>query len=272
MDRSASSLSFWFPKLKAAGLPVPETIMFEFEQEEMEKVFEIFDGKRITEKDIKSFSKSLHDAMNQVGFPCFLRTDYTSNKHRWKDSCFIESEDNSLSHVMNIIEFSEMVDFIGLPWQRWAVREYLPIIPLATCPRYGDMPVCREFRFFVDDGIIRCSHPYWPKEALLQGGLGNSGADEVMEKLNKMPEIQSLAEAAGAACPGSWSIDLLETKKGWYVTDMAEASQSFHWDGCPYSDTEKQEKEVQVDPATLIEKKENPLTSPDNPACSDPES
>lgn len=29
------------------------------------------------------------------------------------------------------------------------------------------------------------------------------------------------------------SVDILDTEKGWFVTDMAEADKSFHWEGCP---------------------------------------
>jgi hypothetical protein len=27
-------------------------------------------------------------------------------------------------------------------------------------------------------------------------------------------------------------VDILETKRGWFVTDMAEAGKSWHWPGC----------------------------------------
>jgi hypothetical protein len=49
-------------------------------------------------------------------------------------------------------------------------------------------------------------------------------------------ELVALAEKAGAAVGGSWSIDILETEKGWYVTDMAEAYKSFHWEDCPMNE------------------------------------
>lgn len=119
------------------------------------------------------------------------------------------------------------------------MREYLPIIPHGICRNYGNMPVCREFRFFVDDGVIRCRHPYWPDHALEQGGLNLTLAK--YNELCRLPDmndglepeaIDRLAEAAGRAVGGSWSIDILETKRGWFVTDMAEAHKSYHWEAC----------------------------------------
>jgi hypothetical protein len=47
-------------------------------------------------------------------------------------------------------------------------------------------------------------------------------------------EPNTFAKAAGCAVGGAWSVDILETKRGWFVTDMAEAEKSFHWPECPY--------------------------------------
>ena len=44
----------------------------------------------------------------------------------------------------------------------------------------------------------------------------------------------ALAEKASRAVGGAWSIDLLETRRGWVLTDMAEAHRSWHdWPDCP---------------------------------------
>ena len=48
-----------------------------------------------------------------------------------------------------------------------------------------------------------------------------------------MAELRNLASAAGKAVGGEWSVDILETRRGWYITDMAEAYKSWHWEGCP---------------------------------------
>ena len=48
-----------------------------------------------------------------------------------------------------------------------------------------------------------------------------------------MAELRNLASAAGKAVGGEWSVDILETRRGWYITDMAEAYKSWHWKDCP---------------------------------------
>lgn len=233
-ERDKTELSYWFPKLEVAGIAVPKTRLVTMPRPAQECVWASFDGKDGTSDQTSSYDNFVCDiriAAEAFGFPCFLRTDHTSAKHSWDNTCFVKAPDDIKRHVFSIVEFSECCGFIGLPYSVWAVREFLPTIPHGTCPNYSNMPVCREFRFFVDDGVMRCAHPYWPLQALNDGGW--SGSDIDFEKMCRWPhELKDLAEAAGRAVGGSWSIDILETRRGWYVTDMAEAEKSFHWGGC----------------------------------------
>jgi hypothetical protein len=168
-----------------------------------------------------------------MGFPCFLRTDHTSGKHNWSRTCFVTDPAKVAHHVFAIAEFSACASLMGIPWDTWVVREFLPIRPLGVCPAYGDMPVCREFRYFVDGGSILCAHPYWPLRALETGGADGIDYDALC-RINIVQDklMQGLAAAAGFAVGGAWSVDILETERGWMVTDMAEAHKSFHWEGC----------------------------------------
>jgi hypothetical protein len=95
-----------------------------------------------------AFFEELRLATLDIGFPCFLRTDHTSAKHSWNETCFVESFSNLGQHVFNIAEFSEIADMIGLPWDTWVVREFLPTIPIGVCERYGNMPVCHRHPTF----------------------------------------------------------------------------------------------------------------------------
>jgi len=228
-----TALSYWFPRIRDAGLPVPDTKILDMPQEAQEAIFAaLFDGKDAG--DIMPFVHRVRGACSLVGYPAFLRTDHTSGKHGWTDTCFVSSPDDVVEHIAAIVEYSEINGMFGeLPWQRWVVREMLPTIPLGVCPQYGDMPVCREFRYFVDGGSVICHHPYWPAEALIQGGADGIDIDE----LNYLSDsdavaLSEIAEKAGNILGGSWSVDLLETKRGWFLTDMAEAHKSWHWPGC----------------------------------------
>jgi hypothetical protein len=244
-EEDKTALSYWFPLLHAAGIPVPKTTISLMPVAAQQCIWAGMDGKEGDEPAaLPAFIEHLKLMAQQVGgYPCFLRTDHTSGKHSWDRTCFVKSADDLLNHVFALAEHSELCDMIGLPWDTWVVREYLPIIPIAHCPRYINMPVCREFRFFVDDGAIRCVHPYWPIEALEEGDAqADADVDAIYAELSKAPadilEISALACQAGAAVGGSWSIDILETERGWFVTDMAEAHKSFHWVGCAHADGE----------------------------------
>jgi hypothetical protein len=231
MDRTA--LSYWFPKLLAAGLPVPKTAILQMPRDAQEEVWAAFDGKEGPAPGaMKTFCDTLCAAMAPMRYPCFLRTDYTSGKHNWKRTCFVPHAASIGAHVFAIAEFSECADIMGLPWDTWAVREFLPTRPLGICPNYGDMPICREFRYFVDGADVKCWHPYWPVEALNVGGAEGIDYDALC-KCDYEAALGDMAAAAGHAVGGAWSVDILETERGWFITDMAEAHKSFHWKGCP---------------------------------------
>lgn len=230
-----TALSYWFPKIQAAGLPVPRTTIVQMPKAAQEDVWAAFDGNE-GPGGMAAFCDMLRAAMEPMGYPCFLRTDHTSGKHNWNRTCFVTDPAKVGAHVFAIAEFSECASLMGMPWNTWVVREFLPTKPLGVCSAYGDMPVCREFRYFVDGADIKCAHPYWPLRALLDGGYDGLGqSDMYVVQPNELDELSILAARAGAAVGGAWSIDILETERGWMVTDMAEAHKSFHWEGCPHA-------------------------------------
>jgi hypothetical protein len=230
-DRTA--LSYWFPRIAAADLPVPRTKIVEITSAALEDIFAAFDGKDGPDGSIglKRFAQTIRREASEFGAPFFLRTDHTSAKHSWKRSCFVGDPEKVESHIIAIVEYCECASIIGLPYERWAIREFLPIQPLTVCPSYGDMPVCREFRVFVDGPKVLCHHPYWPREALIRGGANESVYENLCRE-DDIGRVLSLASRAGEACGGAWSVDVLETARGLFVTDMAEAHKSFHWEGC----------------------------------------
>lgn len=225
-------LSYWYP-LIAPHVPTPRT-----EIVRSGNLLGLFDNE-IPEGWGKLLT-SLDAARVKIGGDCFLRTGQGSGKHNWSKTCFLPETANIADHVAALVEWSEMVDFMGLPSDVWCVREMLPTSPIGVCPDYGGMPVCKEFRFFVEDGQTKCFHPYWPIEALVEGGLhGDYSAGWYTEFCRlEDPEPKRLAEIISRAVPGAWSVDILETKRidgdaiKWCVTDMAEAERSFHWPEC----------------------------------------
>lgn len=237
MRQDLTALSYWFPKIEAAGVPVPRTVLLDMQRAAQECVFAAFDGDSGPDNGsaLTTFLDEIDAAAKTVGgYPFFLRSDHTSGKHNWDKNCFVQTPEALSRHIFGIVEYSEMAGVLGLPWDRWAVSEFLPTIPLGVCPGFGDMPICKEFRFFVEDGKVRCWHPYWPEHALEQGEAPDDLDFEALCRMDDEHALRALAEAAGRAVGGSWSIDILETKRGWFVTDMAEAHKSFHWEGCEH--------------------------------------
>lgn len=257
-------LSYWFPKLEAAGVPVPKTEIVTMPPE-LRDTFgrAVFDGNPLSVA-ASDWISQLEAACRRMGSPCFLRTGQTSGKHEWKNTCYVTDAAKTADHVFALINFSECCDFLGLPWDVWCVREYLPVVMAGDAGHvfcrfdgqiiledYGNMPARKEVRSFIRDGEIICVHPYWPKESLLQGMvIPASQAGQPLRRLLSLvddayeslcdfgddwrPTVEKVAEAFSG--DGAWSVDVLWTDRGWMVTDMAEAARSFHWEGCPLAE------------------------------------
>lgn len=98
---------------------------------------------------------------------------------------------------------------------------------------FADMPITREFRFFVQDGTIESVQSYWPPHSIIW-----PSCSDWREKLNaasvltatEMDSLVFRTRLANAAVPGYWSVDWLQTADGsFWLTDMAEGGCSFKW-------------------------------------------
>lgn len=232
-------MTFWFPRIEAAGLPVPKTRLLTMPEAAQVDAWTRIDNPREMPEPVawNAFVEGAKHAADEIGFPLFLRSGHTSGKHEWDRTCNVRDRDKLGAHIFGIIYFSELCGMFGeLPWRTWALREMLPTKPVGRCTGYDNMPICREFRFFVEDGEVKCWHPYWPPVPLLDGRPEFTDwfrYADFADPGDDLPALKDIASRAGAACGGAWSVDLLETERGWYLTDMAEARSSFHWEGCP---------------------------------------
>jgi hypothetical protein len=243
MLKDKTCLSYWFPRIKdLPGIRTPRTeivfdapikaLFFMLENPEHEEQNKLEDQRQ-------EFFVKLKAAADRIGYPCFLRTGHTSNKHYWKNTCYLEKQEDIPFHVAQLVEFSECADMMGLPYAVWVIRELLPTEPAFTAFS-GQMPICREFRAFGRDGKTECIHPYWP-----EGSLENQVKTDHhwRTKLRKMSMLDAKTDEGlraataevTAALGGYWSVDWLWTNNGWYLTDMAEGEKSFHWAGCKFN-------------------------------------
>jgi hypothetical protein len=251
MNTDRNDLAYWFPILESSGVPVPRTKILTTDV----ALINLLDGEMPAGYD--AFMVELRAACDHFGYPCFLRTGQTSGKHDWDRTCFVADPEKLGSHVVELVDFSAMADFIGLSTRTWVVREFLELEAYFTA--FRGMPVAREFRCFFRDGEILCLHPYWPDAA-----VENPSCEDWREKLQFINALGSTTEhnlrrILNQAIPffdGAWSIDLAHLKTGgWVVTDMAEMDRSFHWPGCPNGPIEGPEKAVERIPLSPAARK-----------------
>jgi hypothetical protein len=248
-------LSYWFPVLVRAGIPVPPTVVIDA-GEEWRKMIGFMDGQDAD--PLPELCEKVRNAAVSAeigGYPIFLRTGHGSGKHGWSRTCYVNDPRHIAQHIGAIIEWSEMVDIMGLPYRIWAVRKFLHLD--YRFKAFEGMPIANEWRAFISGGSIVCVHPYWPIETLEghvagafrvdRESLGmvetdTSWREAHSDMFNREPPegAVSLARSVAAAFngDGSWSVDVCRTVEGeWLVTDMAEAHKSYHFPGCPAENT-----------------------------------
>lgn len=232
-------LSWWFPRLSEAGLPVPRTTILRVEDYCPKNLYMLLDN--IDPEGIEDLVRAAGDAADEYGYPSFIRTGQFSGKHEFDRCCRLECRESTKDRIAFLVYMSHMVDPLGLRHDVIAVREWLhgPIEWLHE--DWCNMPVRREFRCFVEGSEVVCIHPYWPEKA-----LGELFSDEPpklsaerAEKLENMntlgddeDEVRGLASRAGEVLAGRFSVDVLMADNGWYITDCAHAGWSYHWEGC----------------------------------------
>ena len=230
-DLELNCLSYWFPKIHAAGLPVPATTIIHGARD----LGVVLDGKKPEGWD--DLERELQTAVERHGVPCFLRTGQGSGKHGWEDTCYITDPAKIGRHVAALVEWSYSVDMFGLPHDVFAVRDLIPTTPLFHCTDFGNFPVTREFRLFMNSDSMQLDHlqPYWPPDAVEQGTPDVDDWREILEQANQLTDAERkllhiVAHTAAVAVGGYWSIDFLQDSNGkWWLTDMALGERSFKW-------------------------------------------
>ena len=231
--RPAISLDAWYPQV-AAVVPTPRTEIVRTSL----PLDLLLDGE--VPVGWATFLDDLARAADRVGgYPTFLRTGQGSGKHDWKHTCYVPAAADLESHVAALVEWSALVDILGLPTDVWVVREML--LTTAAFHAFGGMPITRERRYFVRDGAILGHHPYWPPEAIEAPDAADWRAR--LERLNEEPAaevalLSRLSRDVSRVVPGAWSVDWLAARDGtWYCIDLAHAERSYVWWEHPHAPT-----------------------------------
>jgi hypothetical protein len=212
-----SSLAYWFPLVSNLGIPVPKTVVVPSVWEELLS---------------PEFIAKLDAEAQKLGYPVFMRTDLSSGKHDWKNTCFVSDPTVLGSNLVFLDEYNRIGKF---GYTSIVLREFLQLeTRFVSFP--GDMPINKERRYFIRDGRVVCHHPYWPQEAFYENTLFIHGTNLDLlnhEDNHEVTLLTGYAEKVAAVLSGYWSVDFAKTKSGeWYLIDMAVGEHSYHWKPC----------------------------------------
>lgn len=253
-----SSMLYWLPKIQGLDIPMPKTEILELPK------WNIFDilGKEPwsteLEKVVNNFTTRLKEAAVNVqrheASPVFIRTDQCSGKHEWRYTCFVENIHHIREHLFRLLENNEMVGWMSFTDKAIAVREYIPL-ESSYVAFHGQMPVAKERRYFIRDGIIECRHEYWVEDAI-RCDMKHGKFDKITKSIKpKMPESEWLpklrelnrqtadevktlsgyALQVAEVLDGYWSVDFAKAKDGrWLLIDMARGELSYHLEDCDF--------------------------------------
>lgn len=206
-----NSALFWLDKVSNLEIPMPRTIF--------------------CAKDVES----AQTYAQSIGYPVFVRTDLCSGKHDWERSCFVKNAAAMATNLPIILQADVRWNMLGIYSEALMIREFLDLETSFTAFD-GNMPINKERRYFIADGLVQCKHPYWPESAFNRHPARMAHDPAWQEKLAVLnaPDpsefvLQIYAEQVSKVLPGSWSVDFAKGKDGrWYLLDMALAYNSFH--------------------------------------------
>lgn len=236
MNRNSALI--WLPKIEEANLPSPKTLIVNYNHH---SILNIFDN--LPCKEFDDLIVSVGQKCDEIGYPCFIRTDLSSAKHSGPGAYKI-NEPKEIGHVLYAtIEDNEMKFWLEKE-QPMAilVRDWLDLESPFTA--FSGHAIAREWRFFADSEKVICFHPYWPEDSLQF--YNHSEPDNWKEKLaelhkepDDLQELKSMAVIGAVfyGC-GTASVDFAKDTKGkWWLTDMAVAEDSYHWNTCEKNKT-----------------------------------
>ena len=240
-----SSLLYWYPKVKDV-LRTPKTAVLILSRKERDALRDALDGKGIP----NSIIRKIHKYGDEIGYPLFLRSDQGSGKHEWRETCYVPDREVLIRHVIRLIEWHECAGIMGLQWNALVFRELIRFESIFAS--FWGMPVARERRVFVRDGVVECIHPYWIEDSIIEDREAPLPPNwkEQLKQLNDMsPEeigqLSFMGKLFGEVIPGYWSVDFAYGTEGsWWLIDAARGEISWHPEDCKYCPEEQKPKPI----------------------------
>lgn len=220
-----SSMDHWFPLTKDLPIPQPRT------EAVLTMGTDRWHNFLTTPRTFDNIFREILPTADELGYPLFIRTDQTSAKHSYVDTCMVKSRDQLGQNVYRLIEENIMCD---LNVQTLYFRSFIELESVFTA--FNKMPIAPERRYFVKDGEVLCHHPYWPEAAIRdpdhedwESRLRSINFEEISEVIL----LKRYATTISMAVPGCWSVDFALAKNGvWNFIDMADARLSWHPEDC----------------------------------------
>lgn len=228
-----TSLCYWYPRI-SAELPTPKTEIVPLQDGDIDVLFGALDGKRLPDE----FKTRIINGAASFDYPLFMRTDFTSGKHDFLDTCFVKGVEQIIQHAVALFEDTICKD---ISLTAFVFREFLQLESGFTA--FRGLPIAKERRYFVEDGKVLCHHPYWPEDAI-RGEVTRKGDGwkDILRQLNtETPDeveiLSAMASTFSQRVPGAWSVDFAKTvydcPRDWILIDAAEAFRSWHPSDCP---------------------------------------
>lgn len=222
-----TSMLYWYPPTKKLDIPQPKTEIAL--QKDVKDWFKILD----TELDDED-KASLERKADYIGYPLFLRTDHSSAKHDFQDTCFIAGKSTLYRNLHNLFEVNYCHDLYP---EAVILREYITLD--WSFKAFACMPVAPERRYFISDGKVICHHPYWVEDAIqfyCENYVPPYDWKDKLQNMNTESKIETTllkgyAEKIASVLDGEFSVDFAKGRnKQWYFIDAASAIQSWHPD------------------------------------------
>jgi len=216
---------YWYPLTMGLDIPQPKTNIVL--QKDVKGWFKILDN-GLDDED----KAVLEQSATQIGYPLFIRTDYSSAKHDFKDTCFVAGKSTLYQNLHNLFESNYCHNLYP---EAIILREYLTLD--WSFKAFACMPVAPERRYFISDGEVVCHHPYWVEDSIQfycknyvppydwKDKLRNMNTESISE----IALLKGYAEKIASVLEGEFSVDFAKGRnEQWYFIDAASAIQSWH--------------------------------------------
>lgn len=167
-------------------------------------VIESYTPESVWTKDLEF--DAIMDLLRPFGSDPLIVKDYVkSQKHYWKDACFIPSAADR-SAVERVV--SRFLELQGEDLNEGLVfRRFVDLEPLASHSKSG-MPLTKEFRVFVLDGSPLLTTEYW----------------EEGDYAGVRPALDSFREVMRAVQSRFYTMDIAQQRDGqWIITELGDA-------------------------------------------------